>query len=224
MNQAKKNDALKWPIELAEALQIELQACCSRHGNCNIILTGGRSANALYREWGTLLRSSAINYKIRFYFGDERCVPVDHEDSNFRAATEALFPSGTLPPGIILHRIHGEAISAEEEAIEYERRLPSRIDILLLSVGEDGHIASLFPNSLSLSEKEKRVISVSPSHLLHRRITITPRVIGEAEHVIVMATSPTKKVIYDSIRLGHVSISETPAMLVKNGTWILGDN
>lgn len=214
----------KWPKELAQTLQAELNACCSRHSNCKVLLTGGRSANALYKEWSALLRASAPGQAIEFYFGDERCVAADHEDSNFRAAVEALFPSGSMPPGITVHRIHGEAVSAEKEAIEYERRLPMRIDILLLSIGEDGHIASLFPNSPALSEKGKRVVAVSGPQFSRNRITITPRVIAEAERVIVMATSQTKKAIHDEIRLGHTTVNKTPAMLVKNATWIFGDD
>jgi len=214
----------KWSLSLARKLHQEINDCCIRYGHCNVMLTGGQSARTLYKHLGKFLTASSAVKDIRLYFGDERCVDPDHKESNFRAAREALFRSSTVPPTITINRIHGEAKCADAEASRYERGLPERIDLLLLSVGEDGHIASLFPKSSALFEKEKRIVAVVNPRLAHNRISITPRVIAEAQRVFVMATTPLKKAIYADIQLGHTTVWNTPAVLAKNGIWIFGDD
>jgi len=125
-----------------------------------MMLTGGYTAKQLYQHWAV---SKPWNHsKIVYFFGDKRCVPPDHQDSNYGMVKRSLFPKGT-PIGCKVIRMEGELSEREAPARNYEQMLPESIDILLLSVGSDGHIASLFPRSNALNEKTKSVVPfVSP--------------------------------------------------------------
>jgi 6-phosphogluconolactonase len=121
-----------------ENLVTKLQVNTER--KVTIMLTGGRSAEALYKSWS---RDSFFDHsKITYYFGDERCVPPKHSDSNYGMAVSALFPLG-IPENCNIMRMRGEATDRSVEAERYSKLLPESVDILLLSVGPDGHIASL---------------------------------------------------------------------------------
>ena len=110
------------------------------------MLTGGGSAARLYKAWRDLPAFQQM-IGVSFYFGDERCVPPDHEESNFGMVIQVLFPQG-VPTGCSVFRMEADATNLETAAQRYADLLPDSIDVILLGVGEDGHIASLFPTIL----------------------------------------------------------------------------
>jgi len=160
------------------------------NGFCSIMLTDGRTTDMLYKFWED--DSSFTHESIHYYFGDERCVPVNHQESIYGMVLQSLF-KGIIYDQCDIHRITGDAENIIAEALRYTTILPDSIDILLLSVGTDGHIASLFPNSESLAETEKSVIAINNSPKLpSKRITITQKVIKSAKNIIVMAVGEIK--------------------------------
>ena len=194
-----------------------------KKGKCNLMLTGGRSASQLYKTWVKFMDSSTQLSNINFYFGDERCVPPDHMDSNHRMVMRDLFPDG-IPPRAELNRMVAEDTTDLEAAADhYSELLPDELDVLLLSVGEDGHIASLFPHSAALHESNRQVVPITGPKAPYQRLTITPKVIQSARHVFVMAVGEQKKAVYEKALQDPEGIDSLPARLVLNKNWIFGD-
>lgn len=191
----------------------------SLQGFCNVMLTGGRSAEAVYYAWKAHPNFSLLK-GVNFFFGDERCVDPDSFDSNFRMVSSSLFASVPLG-GCNIFRIHGEAKDLEAEAIRYSSLLPESIDILLLGVGVDGHIASMFPGDKSWLNSGKKVIYVSSSSHPFDRITITPNVISISKNVFVLAPGVEKAQLYLRMSEDLTNILEMPALLVADKVWLL---
>jgi 6-phosphogluconolactonase len=183
------------------------------------MLTGGRSAALLYEAWGSLAEFRQLK-KVNFYFGDERCVPHDHSDSNYGLAMRTLFKRG-VPPDCKVVRMVVEHADSEAAAAAYESQLPDRIDLLLLSVGEDGHIASIFPHSKILHEAKRRVAHVLVSKPPTERLTVTPLVIRQAAKIFVLAIGPIKAEVYRKALSEPRDIEALPARLALNATWFL---
>lgn len=200
-----------------------IQSCISSnlHDNAefSIMLTGGRSAAQLYEAWADLAEFQLLR-KVFFYFGDERCVPPDHLESNYGLAMRTLFKRG-VPHDCKVVRMAAEHADRVAAAAAYESQLPDRIDLLLLSVGEDGHIASLFPHSAILQEADRRVAHVQVPKSPPERLTITPLVITQAHRTFVMAIGQTKATVYRKALAEPEDIAALPARLVLNATWFL---
>lgn len=195
-----------------------MRAAVAARGRCALALAGGSTPRETYRRLSTTHagRLSSVD----FYFGDERCVPPDDPESNFRMAREALFERCGIPDERI-HRIAAERADRERAAAEYERLLPDRLDLLLLGIGEDGHIASLFPGSWSLGERARRVVVVESPKPPRRRITITPPVVEAARRVLVLACGASKARAVARALRGEEDPSVVPARLARRGTWIV---
>ena len=184
-----------------------------------ICLTGGRTANALYGH--KVVRNLLHKYFSNFYFGDERCVDPGHSESNYKLAKNSLFRNGNCT-SFNIYQIQGESDQPEAEADRYATLLPENLDILLLSVGGDGHIASLFPNSMAVTEKNRKVVPVMDAPKPPaERLTITPLVVRSAKKVIVMAAGSEKgKILSDALK-SPLEVSELPVRLTIGSTWIL---
>ena len=145
-----------------------------------------------------------------------------HTESNYRMVMADLFPNG-IPSEVSLYRMEAEAEDLEVASDTYSQQLPDEIDVLLLSIGEDGHISSLFPQSVSLHEHTKKVIPITGPKAPHQRLTITPKVIKGARHVFVMAIGEQKRAVYEKALQDPEDIDSLPARLVLNRNWIFGD-
>ena len=141
----------------AEWIASEVRSAVAERGACSLALAGGRTPEPVYR---TLARDPSIDWdKVDLFFTDERAVPPEHADSNYGMIRRALLSLVPLPSGQV-HRMQAERPDRELAAQEYERRLPSRLDVLVLGVGQDGHTASLFPGSAALDERRRLVMPV----------------------------------------------------------------
>jgi len=132
------------------------RACATLLGAAegDVVLTGGSTPERAYEIAAELRRDWS---DAELWWGDERCVPPDHEWSNYGLAKRALLDWVEVPP-IAVHRIEGE-LGAEEAARRYDEELRDvSLDVILLGLGPDGHAASLFPNSPGLEERERRAI------------------------------------------------------------------
>ena len=99
--------------------------------------------------------------------------------------------------------------------------MPDSIDVLLLGVGEDGHIASLFPNNASLQERKRRVIPITGPKPPFERLTITPQVIAKARSVFMLATGSAKAAMLCAALNNPNDIAALPARLTLGGTWLM---
>ncbi|MBL3527010.1 MAG: 6-phosphogluconolactonase [gamma proteobacterium endosymbiont of Lamellibrachia anaximandri] len=205
-------DGARFVLTASQWILDTIETVLQHNERCHLMLAGGGTPMPVYRK----LSQQEIPWeKITIFFGDERCVPPTHEASNYRAALEALFPRG-LPDDLILHRMHGED-DPETAAEAYEAILPEQIDILLLGLGEDGHTASLFPDSDALEEWQRRIIPVVGSKPPPQRLTITPAVVRSAKHTLMMVEGDAKA---DAVRRA-LEVGDVPATLASEATWLI---
>ena len=158
-----------------------------------IALSGGNTPAPVYARIAAEARDFPWK-RVRFTFGDERCVPPDEPQSNFRMARENLFVPAGVPEKSIM-RMRGE-IDPPTAAQEYEDRLNAiatnsgesiyQHDLILLGLGDDGHTASLFPGTAALDEKTRRVVANFVPKLNAWRLTFTFRLINHARHILFL--------------------------------------
>ncbi|MFU8838962.1 MAG: 6-phosphogluconolactonase [Thiohalomonadaceae bacterium] len=163
-----------------------------------LALAGGSTPRGLYQQLGQLPTSLAPDWqRIQFFFGDERAVPPEHPESNYRMARETLFePLGIAASQI--HRIQGEA-PPEQALADYRQRLQALpqqdgrpcFDLILLGMGDDGHIASLFPHSALLAETEHSVCSAELAGR-GRRYSLSLPVLNQARHLLLLVSGAGK--------------------------------
>jgi 6-phosphogluconolactonase len=208
-----------WPISAAMQIQRHINVVLRDQDECSVMLTGGRSAERLYVAWHRLPGFHMMT-GVRFFFGDERCVPPHDPESNYGMVMRTLFTQG-VPEGCSVCRIEADQPDRDAAAWCYEDILPDNVDVMLLGAGDDGHIASLFPASPALQEKNRRVVPVSGPKPPCDRLTITPPVISQARYVFVLAPGSAKaKVLSDALE-DPDDFNTLPARLVLNATWLL---
>jgi 6-phosphogluconolactonase len=199
-----------------------------------VALSGGLTPKALY----SLLASAEYREKIdwpwvHLFWGDERCVPPDHPESNFRMTREALLARVHLPAENI-HRMTGE-IEPGQAAAAYEAELQKffglaggdvpRFDLIFLGLGEDGHTASLFPGSTALEEKDRLVATAYVDRLQAHRLTLTLPVINAAAQVTFLVAGQNKVGIVKELLGSDGSTANYPAAKINplDGrlTWLI---
>jgi 6-phosphogluconolactonase len=200
-------------------------------GLCNIALAGGNTPREIYSMMaGSAYRDRVDWNRLHLFWGDERMVPPEHQDSNFRMVQETLLDHVKIPAGNV-HRIRGE-ITPEQAAREYAELLHShfkadlpRFDLILLGIGEDGHTASLFPGTDAVEECVKHVTAVFVPRLDTWRVTLTFPVLNAAREILFLAAGRSKADIVQRIISIKQPAKEFPASMVnpENGTlhWML---
>ncbi|HLN22134.1 MAG TPA: 6-phosphogluconolactonase [Bacteroidales bacterium] len=185
--------------ELAKDLIRRIRASSSREKPYSIALSGGSTPELLFSFLGDEYSGMVPWEFVHFFWGDERCVPPDHPDSNYGMAKRILFDKIVIPQTNI-HRIAGEGLAldaAEKYSLELKNFLPGRdnyplFDFILLGIGEDGHTASIFTGQEELIESVRSCeVAVHPV-TGQKRITLTGRVINNAEAVAFIATGQKK--------------------------------
>lgn len=198
-----------------------IDAAIEARGSCALALCGGSTPVPVLVE---LIGRSIRWPDVSIYFGDERAVPPDHRDSNFGMARRALLEHVPIDPDSV-HRMPADREDLAAAALEYERCLPERLDILMLGVGPDGHTASLFPGTPALRSGARRVLAVGPPsppvtpHVA--RMTITPLVIEAARDLVVLVAGADKAGIVARVLDGPFDPVTLPAQLALGGTWVL---
>ncbi len=191
-------------------------------GEFSIALAGGTTPRSVYELLARPPYKQSLEWPlIKFYFGDERCVPPEHHDSNYAMVNQALFSN--LEPGLEqIYRIPAEGTDLDRIAQEYEALLPQSFDLVLLGIGSDGHTASIFPGSKAATDKIKSVTVVTNAPTPPScRLTITPRVIQNAKSIIMLAAGKNKAKIVAAALKGSFAPEQLPAQLALLGTWII---
>jgi 6-phosphogluconolactonase len=157
----------------------------------HVVITGGSTPRVAYERAAERRDNWA---GVEFWFTDERCVPPDHEHSNYRMVERALF---SKVGGVTVHRMKGE-LGPHDGADDYERELdetgPEAFDLMLLGLGPDAHICSLFPGHDTLGERERRVVGEDTPGMapLVPRITLTLPVVNAARRKVFLVTGENK--------------------------------
>jgi 6-phosphogluconolactonase len=219
-------------VEAAGFILHHARAALAERDQFRIALSGGNTPRPIYTEFARIGRVLPWD-RVHFTFGDERCVPPDHPESNYRMARESLFVLANVPAKSIA-RMRGE-IDPQIAAQEYQDGLDVlaaqrgetvyRHDLILLGVGDDGHTASLFPETAALDEKARRVVANFVPRLDTWRLTFTYPLIEQARHICFLANANKNTALLEKILEGD---QEFPAARVaaRNGdlTWILGES
>ncbi len=187
-------------------------------GKCTLALAGGTTPRLAYTRLPAL--PSIPWPQVEVFFGDERAVPPDSADSNYGMALETLLRHVPIPPERI-HRMEAERADLGTVSRDYAALLPESLDVLLLGIGADGHLASLFPHAPALAERERMVMAVVGGEPLIQRLTITPPVIERAARVLVFAAGADKADAVARALEGPDDVPSVPAQLARGGTWIL---
>lgn len=206
----------------------------ARNGRFIVALSGGSTPRALY----SLLASPGYNEriewnKIHLYWGDERCVPPHHPDSNFLMVQETLLANITIPRENF-HRIAAEFDPAAAAA-DYEEQIQKlfqlspgalpRFDLILLGLGEDGHTASLFPDNPALDDTRHIVAGAYIEKLKAHRVTLTLPVINRAAEIVFLVAGRDKAAVVQQIVGESPNGSTLPAARVRptNGrlVWLI---
>lgn len=196
-----------------------------------IALSGGNTPAPIYKRVAIEAQDFPWT-SVRFTFGDERCVPPDNPQSNFRMARENLFVPAGVPEQSIM-RLRGE-IDPQMAAQEYEDELNAlaaergepmyRHDLILLGLGEDGHTASLFPGTTALDETTRRVAANFVPKLDAWRLTFTLPLINDARHVLFLVGASKSPQLIERVLAGD---QQFPAARVNPMagavTWMIGD-
>jgi 6-phosphogluconolactonase len=207
------HDAAEWLCALAQASVGAFAVC----------LSGGSTPRPLYERLATSTIAARFPWhRVHWFWGDERFVPHDHPDSNYRMVREALFSSVPVPEANI-HAIPTETLTPEQAAVAYEVTLkefygadmldPKQplFDVTLLGIGEDGHTASLFPGQPALREGRQWAVAVVGARS-EPRITLTYPALDSSSHVAFLATGEGKR---DAVARAMAGDRETPAALVR---------
>ncbi len=215
----------------ADLVVATIQAAAAAKGAVSVALSGGSTPRRLYTLLGEAPWRERIEWKrVHLFWADERCVPPDHSESNYRLVAETLLTRVELPEAHI-HRIRGEkepelaAQEYEEEILAFFRpaALPA-FDLILLGAGEDGHTASLFPGSPVLREKKRIAVPAYREAPKHSRVTLTLPVLNHAAHILFLVSGRAKAAVVHEI-LEDGNPKQYPAGLVQpvsgRVTWMI---
>ena len=196
----------------------------------NVSLAGGSSPKAMFALLCAEPLRGQVDWKsVRFYFGDERCVPPEHPDSNYGMARANLFTKLGISDEQI-YRIRGEA-PPQEAADEYEALLQRTLgsdailDLVLLGMGPEGHTASLFPGTFEQFDPTRIVVTTYVEKLKANRVTLTPRAINAARAILVAAGGESKADALAHVLTGPREPDVYPAQVLdpRHGTltWVV---
>jgi 6-phosphogluconolactonase len=215
----------------AERFSSLARAAIDSFGSATVSLTGGRTPERLYRLLADPERPwrGEIDWpRVHLFWGDERNVPPDHPDSNYGMAARALIRHVPVPQEQV-HRIRGELRDAHEAALEYEaelragfiraQRRDQTFDVMLLGLGDDAHVASIFPGSPLLEDEERstarRVAAVWAPHLTAWRITLTPATLIDARRIVMLVSGEKKAdAVHAALEL-PIDLRRYPAHLLR---------
>ena len=210
----------------ASVFAAEASGAIAARGAFRVALSGGTTPIGMYSRLADdpVLRSQVHWEKVHFFWGDERQVPPDHQDSNYRMVREAMLDRLPIDPHHV-HRIKAEDPDASRAAAAYEETLrtifvlkPSQVpefDLIHLGMGPDGHTASLFPATEALHETRRLVVSNRVPKLNTDRITLTVPVLNAAMSVLFVVHGDDKAPVLKEVLEGPYDPDRLPAQLVR---------
>lgn len=224
-------DAASLTAAAAEEVANAARRAITEHGRFAWALSGGSTPRALYRRLADDYRTRIDWSRVHFFWGDERHVPPDHAESNYRMAREAMLDALSPPPANV-HRIRAEEPDASVAAELYAAELRAffalsagewpRFDQVLLGLGNDGHTASLFPGGEAVQERERLVVAPWVEAQSTFRITLTPPVINHAARAVFLVSGDGKAEALRAVLEGAREPERYPARIVEgNVLWMV---
>lgn len=218
-----ENDSA-WAEGVADFLVSSVEATLRRKPLVRLVLSGGSTPRHLYLtltqpEWAKRIDWTSVV----LFFGDERCVPPNHPDSNYGMAKEVLIDPLRIAPQRVM-RMRGET-EPEEAAAHYEATIREaftpdqtpfpRFDLVFLGLGDDGHTASLFPASPALREHTRLVVPTSSPLGISRRLTMTMPLLNAAETIVFLVTGASKAPVLRRVMEDRESAAPLPASQIR---------
>lgn len=196
----------------------------STSGRFAVALSGGSTPRVLYAMLvADQFRQLVPWSEVHLFWGDERCVPPDHPESNFGMVREVLLDKAPIPAQNI-HRMPAEHEDPRLAADAYEQTLRAFFglkmgevpcfDLILLGLGEDGHTASLFPRTTALAETERLVVSNHVEKLGTDRLTLTVPVVNQAANVVFLVAGKSKASVLREVLEGEYQPQHLPSQLI----------
>ena len=227
------NDKQDLYVRAAEETAHIAGEAISTHGEFTFCLSGGSPPAGTYDLLATRFHLSVDWKEVQFFWGDERCVPPDHPESNYGMANRMILSKLGLRPDQV-HRMRGEDQPAKA-ALAYEEELRKqfglgagefpRFDLLMLGLGDNRHTASLFPGDLAIHENQRMVVAVEVDAEPRNRLTITPPVINNSQRVMFLVAGQGKAAAVKDVLEGPRDPDKFPAQIVdpRDGEviWIL---
>src|SRR5262245_61709958 len=197
------------------------QAAIDARGSFSIALSGGSTPRDLHLRLASPPLAQQIDWAhVHVWFGDERCVPPDDPQSNYRMANEALLTKVPIPAAQV-HRMRGE-LPPEQAAEAYEGELAEffkddapRLDVILLGMGDNGHTASLFPGLKAVHEQRRWVVAEYVGEVSMWRITLTPVVLNLGREVLFLVAGGGKASMLRQVLEGPFDPDQRPAQIVR---------
>lgn len=201
----------------ADGLAGQIREAVAARGRCALGLTGGRTPRRMYELLAERHRETIPWGRVDLFWGDERYVPYEHPQSNYRMAKAALLdrvpvPSANVHPMPTDHPEPSTAARSYEELLRgYFRGRPAAFDVLLLGLAANGHVASLFPHQPVLRERTRWVVAVDVPADPPRRLTITYPLINQAHQVAFLVAGSTKAEAVQRALRADGDVDEAPA-------------
>ena len=217
-------------LDAAKFILRQARASLAERDEFRMALSGGNTPRPIYAQFAR--DGCGLPWeKMHFTFGDERCVPPDDPESNFRMANESLFLQAGIPEESIA-RMRGE-IDPKLAAQEYQDHLNLsatqrgeqlyRHDLILLGLGDDGHTASLFPGTAALGEKVEKVVANFVPKLNTWRLTFTLPLINQARHICFIVDGNKQEKLIERVLRGDLALPAAHVAPVNGQiTWIIG--
>lgn len=213
------SDAKEVATRAAEIFVGTANDAIKSNGTFSVALSGGSTPKALYTLLAQEPYVSQIDWQqVHVFWSDERCVSPESEESNYRTANEALLKHVPIPYKQI-HRMRGEdeprvaAANYEQELIAHFKTNKPRFDLILLGMGDDGHTASLFPDTTAIDETEKLVAAVYVEKFGKYRLTFTFKAINAAAKIAFLITGASKAKMLKAVLSEHRK--DFPASLIN---------
>jgi 6-phosphogluconolactonase len=191
-----------------------------------VALSGGSTPQGLYRLLAEPPYRGRVDWgRVVVFWGDERCVPPDHHDSNFRMAREALLAKVPVAAGRV-HRMEAERPDRDAAARDYQAVIarafgvpadgpPPALDLVLLGMGPEGHTASLFPDTTALDETKRWVVVNHVPKFAADRLTMTLPILNRAREVLFLVEGGDKAEILADVLEGMPDPKRLPAQAVR---------
>lgn len=212
--------------------------CISARGKFTVALAGGSTPKRMYQLLGSAGYKERVNWaRVEFFWGDERCVPSTHADSNFRMANEAFLQSLPICSPQI-HRMQAEREDRDQAAEDYQAEIarvfgvysngqPPAFDLILVGMGGDGHTLSLFPHTAALSESTRWVVANRVEKLQTFRLTFTVPMLNRASNVLFCVAGADKAIPLVEVLEGPADGNRLPSQRSLAGqgvlTWLVDE-
>mgnify|MGYP005859282873 CR=1 FL=1 len=206
--------------ETAEQFVFTAARSIATRDEFNVAIPGGSSPRRAFELLAEPARASEVPWdRVCVFFTDERCVPPTHEESNYRLATELLLSKVPIPRDNVF-RFAGElppieAAAQYEQIVRHKMGMRPRFDLVLLGMGEDGHTASLFPDSPALDDTEHIAVANFVPKLDSHRLTLTAPVFRAARNVIILALGAAKAASVREALQGRVDERRLPVQSIR---------